>query len=300
MVWVVVAPVGTVPKATVPGVAFKLEVAEELVPVPDQPMASEASEALLLMVSAPEAFPAEAGLNIALTLALAPAARVAGGALPGMVVPETATDEIVIDVEPEFLICTVCVDSEPTFTSPKLTEEGVTARFEDLLAAVALKETIIGESGALLLIIIFPEALPEAVAVKVVETLEVCPAARTSGSAGAFMLKPVPATEMPETERDLVPELVTVRVLVTLWPTVSEPKFRLEGVTSIETPVAAVPGLPAMPTHPEVMSKPTTRNNVATACRRLEIRRRRERKDAFTSAPSRMGACFITNAVCIG
>src|SRR3984957_3645014 len=299
MVWVVVAPGGTVPKATVPGVAFKLEVAEELVPVPDQPMASEASEALLLRVSAPEAFPAEAGLNIALTLAVAPAPRVAGVLMPEMVTPEpeTATEEIVIEVEPEFLICTVCVDSEPTFTSPKLTEEGVTARFEDLLAAVALKETIIGESGALLLIIIFPEALPEAVAVKVVETLDVCPAARTSGSAGAFMLKPVPATEMPETERDLVPELVMVRVLVTLWPTVSEPKFTLDGVTSMETPVAAVPGFPAMPTHPEVISKPTTRNKVATVCRRLEIGRRRERKDAFTSAPSRMGASFITNAV---
>ena len=53
------------------GVAAKLDVPEEVVPVPDQPMASEASEALLLIVSAPEAFPAEAGLNIALTLALA-------------------------------------------------------------------------------------------------------------------------------------------------------------------------------------------------------------------------------------
>lgn len=217
----------------VPGVAFKLEEPEEAVPVPDQPMASEVSEALLLMVSAPEAFPAEEGLNIALTLAVAPAARVAGVLRPEMVMPEpeAVTEEMVIEVEPEFLICIVCVDSEPTFTSPKLTEAGVTARFEDLETAVALKETTIGESGALLLIIIFPEALPEAVAVKVVETLDDCPAASTSGRVGPFIVNPVPATEMPDTERALVPELVMLRVFVALWPTVSEPKFTLEGLT---------------------------------------------------------------------
>ncbi len=226
------APVGTVPKATVDGVAAKLDVAEE-VPVPDQPTASEATEALLLMVSTPEAFPAEAGLKTALTLAEAPAARVAGVLRPETVMPEpeTVTDEMLIEVEPVFFSCTVWVDSEPTLTSPKLIEPGVTVRLEDWAVAAALRETIIGESGALLLIIIFPEALPEAVAVKVAETLEDCPAARLSGSAGAFMAKPVPAIEMPEMESALVPELEMVRVLVAFWPTVSEPKFTLAGLT---------------------------------------------------------------------
>src|SRR5271156_6901717 len=63
MVWVVAVPVGTLPKTTLGGVAVRVEPAEVcVVPVPLQPIASEASEALLLMVSAPEAFPAVAGL----------------------------------------------------------------------------------------------------------------------------------------------------------------------------------------------------------------------------------------------
>jgi hypothetical protein len=99
------------------------------------------------------------------------------------------------------------VEAEPTLTSPKESDDGATAKLEALPTAVADKATIIGESGAVLLIIIFPEAGPVAVAVKVVATLPDCPAARTSGKAGDLTAKPVPATEMPETERDLVPEL---------------------------------------------------------------------------------------------
>jgi hypothetical protein len=116
----------------------------------------------------------------------------------------------------------------------------------------------------LLLIIIFPEALPVALAVKVAGTLAVWPAARASGSAGALTAKPVPATEMPERERDLVPELVIFRVCEALWPTVSEPKFTADGLTSIDTPPApGVPGLPATPTQPEVSNMEATINRVA-------------------------------------
>lgn len=97
-------------------------------------------------------------------------------------------------------------------TSPKESEDGATAKLEALPTAVAVKATIIGESGAVLLIIIFPEAGPVALAVKVVATLPDCPAARTSGKAGDLTAKPVPATEMPETERDLVPELMIWKV----------------------------------------------------------------------------------------
>ena len=68
----------------------------------------------------------------------------------------------------------------------------------------------------MLLIIIFPEALPVALAVKVAGTLAVWPAARTSGKAGALTAKPVPATEMPEMERDLVPELMICKVFEAL------------------------------------------------------------------------------------
>ena len=81
MVWVVAVPVGTLPKTTLGGVAVRVEPVEvevAAVPVPLHPIASEESVALLLMVNAPEAFPAAAGLKIALRLALAPAERVKG------------------------------------------------------------------------------------------------------------------------------------------------------------------------------------------------------------------------------
>ena len=55
-----------------------------------------------------------------------------------------------------------------------------------------------------------------ALAVKVAGTLAVWPAARTSGKAGALTAKPVPATEMPEMERDLVPELMICKVFEAL------------------------------------------------------------------------------------
>jgi hypothetical protein len=105
IVWVVALPVGTVPKATLDGVAVRAELAEVVeVPVPLHPIASEASDAVLLMVSAPEAFPAAAGLNTAVRFALAPAGKVVGVESPETEMPEPETDmaEIVILDEPEF------------------------------------------------------------------------------------------------------------------------------------------------------------------------------------------------------
>jgi hypothetical protein len=108
------------------------------------------------------------------------------------------------------------VEVEPTLTSPKESDDGATTKFEAFATVVADKATSIGESGALLLIIILPDALPVTVAVKVVATLPAWPAARTSGKAGALTAKPVPATEMPEMERDLVPELMICKVFEAL------------------------------------------------------------------------------------
>src|ERR1700689_883855 len=76
MVWGVAVPVGTLPKTTLGGVAVRVELVEvevAAVPVPLHPIASEASDALLLMVSAPEAFPAAAGLKKGVRLGAAAA-----------------------------------------------------------------------------------------------------------------------------------------------------------------------------------------------------------------------------------
>jgi hypothetical protein len=187
---------------------------EDVVAVPLQPIASGEFAALLEIFNVPESFPATVGLNIAFRLALAPAARVTGKERPDteMPVPEADTAEIAMLDEPEFVKRTVCVDSLPTFTSPKLTDAGVTVRSEDFETPDAVKATTTGESGALLLIIIFPETAPLAAAVNVVETVALCPFSNAIGTAIGFIVNPAPATEIPETVRDWVPVLVMVKV----------------------------------------------------------------------------------------
>lgn len=218
IVCVVVLPVGTVPNATGDGVIVSSADDEEVVAVPLQPIASGEFAALLVTINVPDAFPAFVGLNIAFRVAVAPAARFTGNERPltEMPAPEAATLEIVILDEPEFVKRTLCVDSLPIFTSPKLTEAGVTVKSDAFETPVAARATMTGESGALLLIITFPEAAPLAVAVNDVETLTLCPGVRAMGSATGFIENPDPATEIPETVRDLVPVFVTVSVFEAL------------------------------------------------------------------------------------
>jgi hypothetical protein len=172
IVCVVVAPVGTSPKLTDDGIRVNCG-EEDAVPVAVQPIASGEFAALLVTVNFPETFPAAAGLNIAFRLALAPAPSVTGNERPDRETPapEADTAETVMLDEPEFVRRTDCVDSLPTVTLPKLSEDGVTVRSEDFETPVAFKLTTTGELGAVLLTIIFPVAAPLAAAVKVVETL---------------------------------------------------------------------------------------------------------------------------------
>ena len=99
------APTFTSPKATLEGVAVRVESAEVVaVPMPLHPMASEESDAVLLIVNAPDAFPAEAGLNVAVRLALAPAGRAKGSGRAESEIPEPDTEiaETVMREELEF------------------------------------------------------------------------------------------------------------------------------------------------------------------------------------------------------
>ena len=105
MVCVVAVPVGTLPNTTLGGVAVRVEPVEvAVVPVPLQAISSVELEAVLLMVNAPDAFPAEAGLNVAAKLALEPADNFRGSETPASEIPEPEADiaEIVMLEEPEF------------------------------------------------------------------------------------------------------------------------------------------------------------------------------------------------------
>jgi hypothetical protein len=119
------------------------------------------------------------------------------------------------------------------------------------------------------------------------------------GTPPAFTVKPDPATDTPETVKDFVPLFVIVKVCDALCPTVSEPKLTVVGLTSMDRPVAppTVPGLPAIPTQPDVINIPVITNMIAAVFTMVRKETRRERKRAFTSAPSRIGMSVITNAV---
>jgi hypothetical protein len=295
-------PVATVPKFTLEGFAVNC-VVEDAVAVALQPIASVAFVALLVTVKVPEAFPAAVGLNIALKLALAPAARVTGSESPDTEIPapEAETREIVMLDDPELVSDRAWADWDPTVTVPKLSEAGLAVKSETFATPVAVNATIIGEFGALLLIIIFPLAGPLAAAVNVAATAAVWPAASAMGTEIAFSVKPDPAIDTPETVKDLVPVFVIVKDCDALCPTVREPKLTVDGDTWIDKPVAPLtPGLPVTPTHPEVISMPTTTNMVAAVFRMVGKEAPRNRKPAFTLSPSRMGVSFITYAVWIG
>jgi hypothetical protein len=164
-------PVATVPKFTLEGDAVNC-VVEDAVAVALQPIASVAFAALLVTVKVPEAFPAAVGLKTAPKLALAPAARVMGSESPDTEIPapEADTPEMVMLDEPELVREIDCVACDPTVTVPKLSDGGVAVRSEAFATPDAVNATIIGEFGALLLIIIFPLAGPVAAAVNVADT----------------------------------------------------------------------------------------------------------------------------------
>lgn len=118
---------------------------------------------MLVTVILPATLPAAVGLYAAVSVALVPGANLAGSVIPEIVT--FATDgvrlEIVTCEVPMFCKRIVCVVSLPTTTLPKLKDEGVAARVEDVAVAV-MPITILG-SLALLMI----DTLPAKVAAEV-------------------------------------------------------------------------------------------------------------------------------------
>jgi hypothetical protein len=147
---------------------------------------------LLVMETLPVALPVAEGANCALKVVFCPTARVSGTDKPVMLkpVPELLAAEIVTLAVPELLNVKVCVPLLPTSTLPKLKLEGLAVRVP--CTPVPLNAIAAGDPGALLLMEMFPEALPvdagKNCAVK--ETLE--PALIVCGKVKPVTLNPVP------------------------------------------------------------------------------------------------------------
>ncbi len=115
---------------------------------------------MLVMETLPVALPVAGGANCALKVVFCPAARVSGTDKPVMLkpVPEALAAEMVTLAVPELLSVKVCVPLPPTSTLPKLKLEGLAVSVP--CTPVPLNATAAGDPGALVLMEMFPEALP--------------------------------------------------------------------------------------------------------------------------------------------
>jgi len=194
-------------------------------------------------VTEPLALPADVGVKTTLKVALCPAVSVTGVLTPLSVnpVPLIATCEIVTLVPP--VLVTVS-DSDwllPTVTLPKLKLAGLGDRAP---ADTPVPDNIIVsvELEALDVTVTEPLALPADVGAKPTLKVVLCPAVSVTGVLTAPSLNPVPLTATCEIVTLVPPVLVTVSDSDWLLPTVTLPKFKLDGLeTSCPLPPAATP-----------------------------------------------------------
>jgi hypothetical protein len=241
IVCVVLLPVATEPKLTLPGFA----VSWPCTPVPDKDTVAGDPAALLAMEIEPVAAPAADGVNVVLNDALAPAATVIGNApLVAKPVPDALAEVTVSVALPEFVNETVCVPVLPTLTLPKLTLGEPSVNCACPAVPVPLNAIVSGELGRLLAIEIDPEAAPVAVGANFTPNVTLCPAASVCG-----VVRPVVLNAAPETVAELmftfaVPPFVSVTFTVLLLPVSWLPKFTLPGfavrLPSVPVPVSGI------------------------------------------------------------
>jgi hypothetical protein len=124
---------------------------------------------------------------------------------------------------PEFVSVTLCVPLLPMVTFPKLMEAD--ERDKPVCIPIPVKETEIGELEALLVIERLPEIVPSEAGEKLTVSVDELPALIVAGNVIPLSENAEPATEVAETVRSALPELLIVTVIVPLLPTATFPKF---------------------------------------------------------------------------
>jgi hypothetical protein len=276
-----------------------------VVAVPLRPITAVESDALLAIETVPASVPAAPGLYVTVRLASFPGARVTGTANPETLTPEPekVIPEIVTLPVPVLVNCTVFFTSLPTETVPNATDAGERLSTEDIVVVVPvpipLRATDMVGSRALLVIVIVPLSAPFEVGLKRTLMVVLWPPLKAIGRWGPEAVNSGPATAMPEMIRIPVPVLVNVTVFVLLWPTVKSPKLTELGDSPsvmVVLPIFPVP-LPVTPTQPEVI-KMAARAEIAEIPRKIDLRaNRRERIDASTRVPPRIGARVISGPI---
>ena len=183
-------PTITLPKLRLAGFDPK---APGVTPVADRGIVRLGLEALEAIVMLPLTAPVDVGVNVALKVALWPAASVTGAVIPLRVnpVPLIATWEMVTLEPPAFVTVS---DSEllfPTSTPPKLRLVGLDDKAPGV-TPVPLTAMVRVGLEAFDVIVRLPLAAAAAVGAKLTLKLELCPAARVTGVVTLLKLNPVP------------------------------------------------------------------------------------------------------------
>jgi hypothetical protein len=185
MVWESVVPTATLPKGKLDGVMLNAA----CTPVPVTGMT-----ALAPCVFETVTFPLTLSLVVGLKLTVIDAVC-EGVKVTGVVMPETLTSfaltvtwEIVMLPFPVFMMLTLCEPELPACTFPKATLDGVGVIVTVAATPVPVKETVAGDPGAVLEMLIVPGSVPAVVGENCAVTLVLCPAATDAGVVNPLML----------------------------------------------------------------------------------------------------------------
>ena len=146
--------------------------------------------------------------------------------------PDVVKFEIVIVPLPVFASLIVCVAFDPTVTSPKLTDAGVTVNDDSLPDPV--HSAVKGVEDAELVIAIAPDTVAVLVGLKVAVTCALWPAASVAGVLTPETVMSAPVTELSEMVAFALPVFVIFTVWVAVVPTATAPKFSDEGESASE------------------------------------------------------------------
>jgi hypothetical protein len=146
-------------------------------PVPESAIESGEFVALLATETLPVALPAEAGLNVAVKVAVCPGVRISPEETPDALkpAPETVTLETVMLEFPAFVSVTVCVPVLDTFTLPKLMEDELVLRRSEDAVTVSVAELLVALPALLLTATVNFALLLEVVSAGVVYEEDVAP-----------------------------------------------------------------------------------------------------------------------------
>jgi hypothetical protein len=239
-----VCPTAMLPKAMPAGLAVSVPLVAAPVPVPDRGMDNDGSDALEPIVMLAENVPAAVGTNFALTVQLAPGARVPGTAQVPMLpqVNGPADIELVRKLTVAWpLLVRVVVRMElvcPTAMLPKAIPAGLAVSVPLVAMPVPVPDSAIDSDGsdAFEPIVIVAENVPVVVGANFALTVQLAPGARVPGTAQVPMLPQVNGPADIELVRKLTVVLpVLVRVVVRMelvCPTARLPNAMLAGLAA--------------------------------------------------------------------